>query len=194
MRLQATAPATVGPYFGIGLSQLTRADLAGPGVAGERVAIEGRVLDGDGRAVDDAVLEFWQANAHGRYAHVEDTRELPLSPGFLGFGRVPTDGDGAFRLTTIKPGSVPGPGGTVQAPHLVVAVFMRGLLKHLLTRMYFPDEPGNADDPILRLVPPEWRHTLIARAAPQGVIGAHTCRLGWDVILQGDDETVFFDY
>jgi protocatechuate 3,4-dioxygenase alpha subunit len=119
---------------------------------------------------------------------------LPLSPGFLGFGRVPTDGDGVFRLTTIKPGSVPGPGGTTQAPHLVVAVLMRGLLKHLLTRMYFPDEPGNADDPILRLVPAERRRTLIARAAQEGVLGAHEGRLEWDVILQGDEETVFFDY
>jgi protocatechuate 3,4-dioxygenase alpha subunit len=158
-------------------------------VEGERVAIRGRVLDGDGQPVVDALIEIWQADAHGRYAHPEDTQEKPRSPGFKGFGRVETEVSGAFGLTTIKPGPVPGPGETMQAPHLVVMVFMRGLLKHLLTRMYFPDEPANAQDPVLHLVPPERRATVIARkaAGEQGV-------LEWDVILQGDEETVFFDY
>ena len=104
-------------------------------------------------------------------------------------GRVLTNNNGAFQLTTIKPGRVPGPGGILQAPHLVAVVFMRGLLKHLVTRIYFPGEPGNADDPILKLVPAERRATLIAKkiAAERGV-------LEWNVILQGKDETVFFDY
>jgi protocatechuate 3,4-dioxygenase alpha subunit len=142
-----------------------------------------------GRPVDDAGIEIWQANTHGRYAHPEDEQEEPHSPGFRGFGRIPTGDDGTFRFTTIKPGPVPGLKGTTQAPHLVVTIFMRGLLRHLLTRLYFPDEPLNAEDPVLALVPADRRATLIARKAPLGEGG-----LEWNVILQGDDETVFFDY
>ena len=189
MSLHATASSTVGPYFHIGLTRLGVADLAKPGVTGERVTIQGRVLDGDQRPVNDALLEFWQANANGKYAHPEDTQDRLLSPGFKGFGRVPTDDAGAFRLTTVKPGCVPGPDRTLQAPHLLVAVFMRGLLKHLVTRIYFPNEPSNTDDPVLKLVPPQQRATLIANriAADEGV-------LEWNVILQGEAETAFFDY
>lgn len=188
MRLHATASHTVGPFFHIGLGQDHAIDLTGPGVDGERVTILGRVLDGDGRPVDDALIETWQANAHGRYAHPDDGQDKPLSAGFTGFGRVCTDDDGAFRLTTVKPGSVPGPAGSVQAPHLVVVLFMRGLLKHLLTRLYFPDEPANTDDPVLGLVPSERRVTLVAqRTSEDGVVQ-------WNIILQGADETVFFDY
>ena len=99
------------------------------------------------------MIETWQANAHGKYAHPEDTREKLLEPEFKGFGRVLSDRQGAFRLNTIKPGRVPGPGDTLQAPHLVVIVFMRGLLKHLVTRVYFPDDPANAEDAVLALVP-----------------------------------------
>jgi protocatechuate 3,4-dioxygenase alpha subunit len=189
VRLQATPSNTVGPFFHIGLTALNIADLAGPDVPGERVTIRGYVLDGDGMPVDDAVIETWQANAQGTYAHPEDTQETPLTPGFKGFGRVPTGDDGAFCLTTIKPGGVPGPAGTMQAPHLVVMVFMRGLLKHLLTRIYFPEEPGNAGDPVLQRVPPERRATLIARP-----VAGHEGLLQWNVILQGPEETVFFDY
>lgn len=180
----ATPSQTVGPFFRIGMESLYTPDLA-PDAAG-RVAIGGRVLDGDGAPVNDAILEIWQANAHGRYAHPDDARALPLTAGFTGFGRVPTGADGRFRFSTIKPGCVPGPGGVAQAPHLVVAVFMRGLLLHLLTRMYFPDEPRNASDPVLQLVPADRRATLIASRSAEG--------LEWNVILQGDKETVFFDY
>lgn len=188
MSLSATASQTVGPYFHIGLEWLTVDKLAGPGVSGERVTIEGRVLDGEGKPVTDAMIEIWQANAHGKYVHPEDKRDTPLEPGFKGFGRVSTDGNGAFRLTTIKPGRVPGPGGRLQAPHVVVSVFMRGLLKHLVTRIYFPGEPSNADDPILDLVERTRRSTLIAKevAGRDGV-------LEWNVVLQGEGETVFFD-
>jgi protocatechuate 3,4-dioxygenase alpha subunit len=188
MGLDETASATVGPYFHIGLSSLIVSDLTGPDLEGERVTIEGRVLDGDGKPVPDALIEIWQANAHGRYAHPGDEQDASRSPGFSGFGRVATDEGGAFRLITIKPGPVPGPGGTTQAPHLAVLVFMRGLLRHLVTRIYFPDEPANADDPVLTLVPPDRRPTLIARSL--GTPGL----LEWNVILQGADETVFFDY
>ena len=183
---RATAHQTVGPFFHVGLRIVD--SVAGPGVSGARVTIGGRVLDGDGKPVPDALLEIWQADAHGTYAHPEGMHESPGEPGFKGFGRVATDEGGTFRFGTITPGRVPGPGGRLQAPHLVVAVFMRGLLKHLVTRVYFPGEPSNADDPILNLVEPARRATLIARKAP-GRNGV----LEWNVILQGEGETVFFD-
>ena len=188
MSLQATTSQTVGPYFSIGLKRLDRGELAGPGVSGERVTIRGRVLDGDGKPVPDAMLEVWQANAHGRYAHPEDQQNKPLEKDFLGYGRIPTNGNGEFRFATIKPGAVPGPDGKAQAPHLVVSVFMRGLLKRLVTRIYFPDETGSAADFVLNLVEPERRATLIAKKAQ-----AESAVLEWNVILQGPQETVFFD-
>jgi protocatechuate 3,4-dioxygenase alpha subunit len=187
MSLYATGSQTVGPYLHIGLDWLVTCDIAKPGVAGERVAVQGQLLDGDGKGVSDGLIEIWQANSHGKYAHPEDAQKKPLEPGFRGFGRVPTDAQGAFRFTTVKPGTVPGPGGEEQAPHLVVSVFMRGLLKHLVTRVYFPDEPANERDPILELVPAARRSTLIARAKGRGV-------MEWSVILQGEGETVFFDF
>jgi protocatechuate 3,4-dioxygenase, alpha subunit len=176
---------TIGPYLRIGLEWMVIEDLAPAGIAGERVRIEGRVIDADGKPVNDAAVEVWQANSHGRYAHPEDARDLPLENAFRGYGRSLTDEKGAFRFHTIKPGRVPGPDGKLQAPHLVITVFMRGLLKQLVTRMYFPDDPANADDPILKLVPPERRGTLIARKANV---------LEWNLVLQGRDETVFFDF
>ena len=188
MSLYATANQTVGPYLAIGLTWLTTTRIAPPGTPGERVTIEGRVLDGDGAGVTDGLIEIWQADANGVYAHPEEARKKAAA-GFRGFGRIPTNGRGAFRFSTIKPGSVPGPGGVPQAPHLVVAIFMRGSLKHLATRIYFPDEPANAKDPVLKLVPPARRETLIANRV-RGRKGA----LQWNVILQGANETVFFDY
>ena len=110
MSLQTTASQTVGPYLHIGLSWLVNADLTGPDITGHKVTIEGCITDGDGKPVNDALVEIWQANAAGRYAHPEDTRNLPLEAGFRGFGRVPTDEEGRFRFTTIKPGRVPGEG------------------------------------------------------------------------------------
>jgi len=188
MSLQATSSQTVGPYFSIGLTRLKQDSLAGPGVSGGRVTIEGRVLDGDGMAVPDALVELWQANASGKYAHPEDNQNKPLEPGFTGYGRIPTDDNGKFRFATIKPGQVPGPDGKTQAPHIAVSVFARGLLRRLVTRIYFPDEPGNAGDFVLNLVEPARRDTLIAKNIP-GQAGT----LEWSVILQGPGETVFFD-
>ncbi len=187
MSLYATGHQTVGPYLRIGFSWLATRDIAAKGVAGERVSVQGRVLDGDGEAVSDAAVEIWQANSHGRYAHPEDKQKKPLEKGFRGFGRVLTDAQGGFRFSTIKPGRVPGPDGRLQAPHLVISVFMRGLLKHLATRMYFPDEPANRDDPLLKLVPQARRATLVARSKGRG-------SLEWNVVLQGKGETVFFDF
>lgn len=186
MALPPTPSQTFGPFFHIGCKDVVTDASALQG-AGARVTLEGRVLDGDGKPVGDAAVEIWQANAHGKYAHPDDKQNKPLQPGFSGFTRVATDDEGRFRLTTIKPGRVPGPGGVLQAPHLAVIVGMRGLLKHLVTRVYFPDEADNADDPILKLVPPARRATLIAKQT-----GTQT--LEWNVILQGKGETVFFDY
>ncbi len=183
----ACTSQTVGPYFAIGMNLLLAPDLAGPNAQGERFQLEGRVLDSNRKAIPDAMLEIWQANAAGKYAHVEDTQDKALDADFRGFGRAATNQDGHFRFTSIKPGPVAGPHGTTQAPHLEVSVFMRGLLIRLTTRVYFADEgAANALDPILNLVPAARRETIIAKQAEPGV-------LHWDVLMQGDDETVFFD-
>lgn len=187
MSLYASGHQTVGPYLHIGLNWLVTRNIAGAGVKGERFTIQGRLLDGDGVGVSDGLIEIWQANSLGKYPHPEDLQKKPLERGFRGFGRIPTDAKGGFRFTTVKPGRVPGPRAKLQAPHLVVSVFMRGMLKHLATRLYFPDEPANGEDPILKLVPAARRGTLIARH--EGKRG-----LQWNVILQGKNETVFFDF
>ena len=188
MSLQATTWQTVGPFFKIGFAWLYRDNLAGPGVSGERVEISGRILDGDGQPVPDGIIEIWQANSQGKYAHPDDPQGKQVEAGFRGFGRVATDDDGRFRFRTIKPGRVPGPDGKLQAPHLAVSVFTRGLLRRLITRIYFPDESSNGEDFALKLVDPERRDTLIATKI-KGYSGA----LEWNVRLQGEEETVFFD-
>ncbi len=188
MTLHATSSQTVGPFFDIGMRRFCCADLTRPGVSGERVTIEGRVLDGDGVPVPDAVIEIWQANAHGKYAHPEDRQEKQIDPAFKGYGRIATDDQGRFRIVTITPGGVTGPNGSMQAPHLEIGVFMRGLLKRLVTRIYFPDDSNHARDPVLALVDPARRPTLIARS-----VADQPGNLQWDVVLQGPQETVFFD-
>jgi protocatechuate 3,4-dioxygenase alpha subunit len=188
MNLQATTSQTVGPYFSIGLTRLKKNNLVGTGVSGERVTIAGRVLDGDGKPVPDAMLEIWQANSHGKYRHPEDKQDKPLEPDFQGYGRTPSDEDGKFSFATIKPGQVLGPDGKPQAPHIAVSVFTRGLLRRLVARIYFPDEAANAGDFVLNLVEPARRGTLIAKK-----IAGQSGTLEWNVILQGADETVFFD-
>jgi protocatechuate 3,4-dioxygenase alpha subunit len=186
LSLKATPSQTVGPFFSVGLARLTRVELAPPGVAGERVTVEGQMTDADG-PVPDGFIEIWQANALGKYAHPADTQDTPADPAFRGYGRVPTGADGRFRFATIKPGPVPGPRGIPQAPHLALSVFARGLMRRLITRMYFPDEAANARDFALSAVDPARRGTLIA--ARTGVPGV----LAWNIVLQGPRETVFFD-
>ena len=176
MSLRASTSQTIGPYLRIGLEWMVIEDIAAKDVAGERVTIQGRIVDGNGAPVNDAAVEVWQADSQGRY-----------DSAFRGFGRSLTDEGGNFRFLTIKPGRVPGPQGRLQAPHLVVMIFMRGLLKQLLTRVYFPAEPSNADDPVLALVPEARRGTLVAAKKADGV-------LEWNVVLQGANETVFFDF
>ncbi len=188
MSLQATTSQTVGPFFSIGFTRMKQDNLAGPGVSGERVTIAGRVFDGDGKPVPDAVLELWQANSHGKYAHPDDNQDKLLEAGFRGYGRVLTNDSGEFKFTTVKPGQVPGPEGKLQAPHIAVSLFSRGLLRRLVTRIYFPDESSNASDFALGLVEASRRETLIAKK-----ISGQTGSLEWNVVMQGPGETVFFD-
>jgi protocatechuate 3,4-dioxygenase, alpha subunit len=182
-----TPSQTVGPFFELGLGMLAVPDLAGPGVTGQPITIQGTIFDGDGRPVTDALLETWQADAHGRYAAPGQLPASVIDRGFRGFGRVATDAAGHFRLRTVRPGPVAGPHGTMQAPHLAVAIFMRGLLRHLATRLYFADS-SNDGDTILNMVDPLRRPTLLAVPQP-GTDGVFT----WNVRLQGPEETVFFD-
>ena len=180
-----TPSQTVGPFFAIGLPYEGGPELVPPGHP-DALRLFGVVLDADGEPVNDALLELWQANAGGRYAHPEDTREeIPLDEGFDGFGRAATDAEGRYEFVTVKPGRVPGSGGVLQAPHINVSVFARGLLKRLTTRVYFPDEvEANAEDPILSSIDdPTERDTLVARAEDGG--------LRFDVRLQGEGETAF---
>ncbi|MFN3673520.1 MAG: protocatechuate 3,4-dioxygenase subunit alpha [Bosea sp. (in: a-proteobacteria)] len=182
-----TPSQTIGPFFAYALTprayggpELASERLAPEGVPGERIRIEGQVLDGDGLPVGDAMLELWQADAQGRC-------QPQGNAGFTGFGRAETTAEeGRFWFETIRPGPVPGPGGALQAPHLSLSVFARGVLVRLMTRIYFADQPANAADPVLALVPPERRETLIARRDDQGVYR-------FDIRLQGQGETVFFD-
>ena len=193
MSLYTASSQTVGPYVAIGFKPMEIRDIAPLGVAGERISVSGRVFDGDHKPITDGVVETWQADGEGRYHSTEGAAGANGSSAanrFRGFGRILTDGkDGSFRFTTIKPGRVASPAGGQQAPHIVVTVFMRGLLKHLQTRLYFPDDPANAQDLVLSQVPESRRGTLIARREADG--GASYL---WDIVVQGQDETVFFDY
>jgi len=189
MSLGLTPSQTVGPYLHIGLTD-TRSfsQIAADGAPGNRIDLKCWVFDGDGIAVPDAMIELWQADADGRYHHPEDAPERVQDPLFRGHGRMPTDADGCCSFQTIKPGRVPSPDGTLQAPHISVSVLGRGLLKRLPTRIYFAGDPANATDPILLLVPEDRRATLVAQPDThrQG---------GWqfDIHLCGPRETVFFD-
>jgi protocatechuate 3,4-dioxygenase alpha subunit len=199
-----TPSQTVGPFFAYGLTPKGRcqwdpngsyswketvgADLVTPDVSGSKIRIEGRITDGDGQPINDAMIEIWQADAQGRYAHPRDDRARPNAK-FKGFGRSATDKDGVYSFDTAKPGPVPGPGGKLQAPHIVFCIFSRGMLRQVYTRLYFSDEAANAADPILALVPEDRRGTLMARKQARG--GPALYR--FDIRLQGENETVFFD-
>jgi len=187
-KLIPTPGQTVGPFFALGLDRPEWADMTRDNPAGERIVIEGEVRDGDGAPVPDAVIELWQANAVGRYNSPDDDQTgKAIDPNFIGFGRASTDPQGRFRVITVKPGPVPGRGNALQAPHINVAFFARGLLKQLFTRIYFADSPENASDPLLtRIEDDVVRNTLIARHCEGGVYR-------FDFVLQGKDETAFLD-
>lgn len=190
-----TPSQTVGPYFKYGLTPGTdyawndafSNDLVTPDVSGERIRIVGQIFDGEGKVIPDSMLEIWQADAQGRFADPQDARAVS-NAAFKGFGRCGTDANGGFEFHTVKPGAVPGPGGKPQAPHVLLAVFARGMTQQAITRIYFADDASNATDPILALVPVERRATLMAAREPGNAV---TYR--FDVHLQGEKETVFFD-
>jgi protocatechuate 3,4-dioxygenase, alpha subunit len=191
-----TPSQTVGPFFAYGLTSNGKYDwndafssnLVTPDASGERIRVEGRVFDGDGAPIADCMLEIWHADAQGRFSDPQDKRALPNSA-FKGFGRCGTDANGGYAFDTIKPGLVPDPDGKPQAPHILVAVFGRGMLVHLYTRIYFGDEAGNTADPVLALVPADRRNTLIAvRESGNGVAVYR-----FDIHLQGDNKKVFFN-
>ena len=190
-----TPSQTVGPYFAYGLTPAGRYEwndaftnnLVTSDATGERIRIEGQVFDGDGNPVDDCMLEIWQADAQGRFADPQDKRALPNAK-FRGFGRCGTGANGEYTFDTIKPGTVPDPDGKPQAPHILVAVFARGMLLQTYTRIYLEGEAANAADPVMALVPADRRATLIAKRK-----GTGEATYRFDVYLQGDKETVFFD-
>lgn len=206
VRLPETASQTGGPYVHIGLAPKQAGfdifehnfghELATAETRGERIAIEGRVFDGSGTLVRDVLVEIWQANADGKYAHPGDRRDLPLDPAFRGWGRAGADFEtGVFRFDTIKPGRVPGPGGVAQAPHVCLVLFARGINVGLHTRLYFGDEEdANRTDPILTGI--EWqvrRQTLIAPRADRDGVAVYSLDIRLQDTPDGGRETVFFD-
>jgi protocatechuate 3,4-dioxygenase alpha subunit len=173
--LVATASQTVGPFFHVA-GNMDLARVAGPGVDGPRIRLACRIFDGDGVPVPDALIEVWQADPNGIYN----------DPAFGGFGRLGSDENGLCIFETVRPGRVAGPNGASQAPHVNLIVFARGLLKHLYTRVYFADDPANADDAVLAMVPRERRETLIAHATEPAT-------WNFEIHLCGERETVFLD-
>ena len=188
--MKQTPSQTVGPFYAIGLTRKPMDILVTDATPGERIRIEGQVFDGDGQAVPDAMVEIWQANSYGRYNHPDDKQEKPLDPSFMGWGRSGTDQHGQYSFETVKPGPVPGTDDSVQAPHVNVCVFARGMLVHAYTRIYFGDEPANETDPVLSSIKSKSRRqTLIAAREEKN--GKPVYR--FDIRLQGENETVFFD-
>lgn len=199
-----TPAQTLGPFFHQGLvrssgwrqSPGVREDavrafdsvLAAERSAGQALRLEGSIYDGQGEPVADALVELWQANAHGHYQHPLDASAGPLDAAFRGFGRAATNATGGFSFVTIKPGCVAGPTGSVQAPHLNLIVGARGLTRHAFTRVYFAGDAELARDPVLALVPAERRHTLLAER-----LDADASAYRFDIRLQGENETVFFE-
>jgi protocatechuate 3,4-dioxygenase, alpha subunit len=181
--LPPTPSQTIGPFFAVALIWADGPEVVPAGTPGA-VRIGGRVLDGAGEPVPDALVETWQADPAGRFAHPDDPRG-PGAGGFRGFGRCATDAQGRWAVGTVKPGPFPAPDGGVEAPHLDVSVFARGLLHRVVTRIYFPDEAeANAADPLLASIPdPAVRDRLVADPDGDG--------LRFDIHLQGDRETPF---
>jgi protocatechuate 3,4-dioxygenase, alpha subunit len=187
--LKQTASQTVGPFFHDGLIFEGDNVLTKERATGKRIYIEGRVLDGDGQPVPDAMVEIWQADAGGVFNHPADPRKAQADPFFRGFGRSATDKEGKFWFKTVKPGPVPWNDQQNQAPHLNVRLFARGMLIHALTRLYFSDESANQTDPVLNSVDPERRQTLIATREDSEDLPCYC----FDIHLQGERETVFFN-
>lgn len=189
MKVVPTASQTAGPFLHLGLTDTgSMGKIAGDTTEGERVLIAICVLDGDGAPVSDAVVEVWQADPQGRYRHPEDLPPTDCNPAWRGFGRLALDRQGSCLFESVKPGRVPGPGHTLQAPHLNVSIFARGLLRQLVTRIYFAGDPANLEDPVLALIPEGRRETVMAQPD-----NSHPGGWRLEIRLCGDDETVFFD-
>jgi protocatechuate 3,4-dioxygenase alpha subunit len=190
MRLIPSASQTVGPFFNFGLTTNHALGIMAPdGAQGEHITLIFRVIDGDGLPTpSDSMIELWQADSQGHYQHPADPRSADADENFSGFGRLETDTNGVCVFETVKPGSVPGHGERVQAPHINVTLFARGLGKPLRTRVYFAGDAANADDPVLALVPPERRDTLLAKP-----VAGQANAWAIEIRLQGEAETVFFD-
>lgn len=189
--LVAIPSQTVGPFFHFGLPETpTLGCLAGPGARGHRIWLSMRVVDGDGAPVPDAMIEIWQADGDGVVPPLPAPDAAAVQPAFTGFGRLATDADGTCAFETVRPGYVAESeaGAGTQAPHINICLFARGLLRQIHTRVYFPDEPGLGSDPVLALVPADRRQTLLATASP-----ADRDLWRFDIRLQGEGETVFFD-
>lgn len=176
-----TPSQTLGPFFSHALTWSDGPDVVAEGTQGA-FWLRGTVFDGAGEPVPDAMIESWQASPDGRFDHPDDPRGAV--PGFRGFGRSLTDDTGRWGVRTVRPGRVPGQDGRPQAPHIDLSVFARGLLDRVVTRVYLPDEPSNADDPVLAALPEPGRSTLLARFTDDGYV--------FDIRLQGERETVFF--
>lgn len=199
MDLIPTPSQTVGPFFDFCLTTHGNCTpvIAGPHAKGQHIRLVCGVFDGAGAILDDAMIEIWQADANGKYPHPDDPQEKTLDLAFRGFGRMGTGQDGMCEFETIRPGRVPCPEG-LQGPHLNLAVFARGMLKQLYTRVYFAGDPGNTEDPILALVPRERRETLMAHPDaphPDSAEPDSSKHGVWrfDIHLQGKNETAFFD-
>jgi len=186
--LKQTASQTIGPFFSycltpesFGHQGIAGPSLLRPGLAGEKIRIAGQLFDGANAPVADALIEIWQADSQGKYP------TNATANGFSGFGRAATNASGQFLFETVKPGAVPGRGNVWQAPHIGIIILARGMLTHLYTRLYFDDEAeANAQDPVLSRVPAGRRGTLIAKRDSEGAYR-------FDIRLQGDNETAFFD-
>lgn len=194
--IKQTASQTVGPFFHHiltpqkhGKPGLVSNEMAAAGSQGERIRVEGRLLDGEGNPLRVGLIEIWQADANGRYQHPADQRrEPPPDPAFRGFGRAEADPDGWFWFETVKPGAVPGLGNVVQAPHVNLTIFAAGLGSHLYTRLYFSDEAeANELDPVLGTVDSSRRGTLVAQRDQD------RAQYSLDILVGGDAETVFFE-
>ena len=186
-----TPSQTVGPFFHPAMVNqiIPQHVLTIPETQGERIRIEGRVFDGDGAPVPDALVEIWQANAYGRYNHPADDSDAPLDPTFIGYARSETGEDGRYWFETIRPGPVRFDRDRMQAPHISLTIFARGLLHQLFTRLYFADDPATAIDPVLQYVPEGRRSTLLARP----VLDSDTPVYTFDIILQGVRQTAFLN-
>jgi protocatechuate 3,4-dioxygenase, alpha subunit len=191
MQNKQTPSQTVGPFFSYGLLDKGGENiLVNDSTRGQRILIMGQIVDGDGNPMPDGMLEIWQADANGCFNHPADPNQSKADKNFRGFGRSGTVNEGKFQFKTIKPGAVAFDETRKQAPHINVRLFARGMLIHAYTRLYFSDEQAaNEQDPVLNLVPADRQHTLVAYRQDSDDLPTYC----FNITLQGENETVFFD-